>query len=278
MVFCRRARRPGAGPASVHRVRPDSERPSGGSVRPATASVRRLRFRPATFPSGPVCTMPLDTNMCSDLQSAPTYVRDKGERRDWSDGTTGAGASLHPRVHARERLSAHGARDRQPARAVIAFHGARAPRQPRTARLHPSRPQQAAGARARRRAAAAQAATPRRPGRRRHAHPRRAEHRRLRRGAVAAAPQRRRLPAARRRRLHDRRRHPQRRPHRRASPGDRRQRRHRRGAGRRRGHHQALLPRSGPHPCLQPANELYEPIVLDDVELVGKVVGVLRRL
>ena len=29
---------------------------------------------------------------------------------------------------------------------------------------------------------------------------------------------------------------------------------------------------------LQPANELYEPIVLDDVELVGRVVGVLRRL
>jgi repressor LexA len=29
---------------------------------------------------------------------------------------------------------------------------------------------------------------------------------------------------------------------------------------------------------LQPANDLYEPIVLDDVELVGKVVGVLRRL
>ncbi len=29
---------------------------------------------------------------------------------------------------------------------------------------------------------------------------------------------------------------------------------------------------------LQPANELYEPIILDDVELVGKVVGVLRRL
>ena len=29
---------------------------------------------------------------------------------------------------------------------------------------------------------------------------------------------------------------------------------------------------------LQPANDLYEPIVLDDVELVGRVVGVLRRL
>jgi len=29
---------------------------------------------------------------------------------------------------------------------------------------------------------------------------------------------------------------------------------------------------------LQPANDLYEPIILDQVELVGKVVGVLRRL
>jgi repressor LexA len=29
---------------------------------------------------------------------------------------------------------------------------------------------------------------------------------------------------------------------------------------------------------LQPENELYEPIVLDEVELVGRVVGVLRRL
>ena len=29
---------------------------------------------------------------------------------------------------------------------------------------------------------------------------------------------------------------------------------------------------------LQPANDLYEPIILDDVELVGRVVGVLRRL
>ena len=29
---------------------------------------------------------------------------------------------------------------------------------------------------------------------------------------------------------------------------------------------------------LQPANDLYEPIVLDEVELVGRVVGVLRRL
>lgn len=29
---------------------------------------------------------------------------------------------------------------------------------------------------------------------------------------------------------------------------------------------------------LQPENELYEPIILDEVDLVGKVVGVLRRL
>ena len=29
---------------------------------------------------------------------------------------------------------------------------------------------------------------------------------------------------------------------------------------------------------LQPANDLYEPIIVDQVELVGKVVGVLRRL
>ena len=36
--------------------------------------------------------------------------------------------------------------------------------------------------------------------------------------------------------------------------------------------------REGGRIRLQPENELYEPIVLDDVELVGRVVGVLRRL
>ena len=36
--------------------------------------------------------------------------------------------------------------------------------------------------------------------------------------------------------------------------------------------------REAGHVRLQPANDLYEPIVLDDVELVGRVVGVLRRL
>ncbi len=36
--------------------------------------------------------------------------------------------------------------------------------------------------------------------------------------------------------------------------------------------------RESGHVRLQPANDLYEPIVLDDVELVGRVVGVLRRL
>ena len=36
--------------------------------------------------------------------------------------------------------------------------------------------------------------------------------------------------------------------------------------------------REGERIRLQPANDLYEPIVLDRVDLVGKVVGVLRRL
>ena len=36
--------------------------------------------------------------------------------------------------------------------------------------------------------------------------------------------------------------------------------------------------REAGHIRLQPANDLYEPIILDQVELVGKVVGVLRRL
>jgi len=36
--------------------------------------------------------------------------------------------------------------------------------------------------------------------------------------------------------------------------------------------------REGSRIRLQPANDLYEPIVLDQVDLVGKVVGVLRRL
>jgi len=36
--------------------------------------------------------------------------------------------------------------------------------------------------------------------------------------------------------------------------------------------------REGKRIRLQPANELYEPIVLDQVDLVGKVVGVLRKL
>ena len=36
--------------------------------------------------------------------------------------------------------------------------------------------------------------------------------------------------------------------------------------------------REGGRIRLQPENELYEPIILDDVELVGRVVGVLRRL
>jgi repressor LexA len=36
--------------------------------------------------------------------------------------------------------------------------------------------------------------------------------------------------------------------------------------------------REGGRIRLQPENELYEPIVLDEVDLVGKVVGVLRRL
>ena len=36
--------------------------------------------------------------------------------------------------------------------------------------------------------------------------------------------------------------------------------------------------REAGHIRLQPANDLYEPIILDQVDLVGKVVGVLRRL
>ena len=36
--------------------------------------------------------------------------------------------------------------------------------------------------------------------------------------------------------------------------------------------------REGRRIRLQPENELYEPIILDEVELVGRVVGVLRRL
>ena len=102
----------------------------------------------------------------------------------------------------------------------------------------------------------------------------------LRRRAGLPAPRRRRLRASRAGRFHGRGRHLQRRLHRRAPAGRGAERRDRRGAGRRRGRPpSASTTRAAPSAC-SPRTRLYEPIIVnaDEVDLVGRVVGVLRQL
>ena len=119
----------------------------------------------------------------------------------------------------------------------------------------------------------------RRPGGRGPAAARRGEHRRVRPDPVARGRGRGRVHPRHHRRLDDRRRHPRRRPRGRALAGHRARRRDRRGAGRRRGRHgQALLQGVRPRPAPARERPTMEPIRSSEVKVLGKVVGVLRRV